>query len=153
MLLVILGAAYFPFGKLGALGEALQAYGAAAGAINSFGFFVTTAEDHVYAHFYVVDEGGQRRPVRLETGHSHESDLRIRGISDNFFMPDYDAARFQRSLAASLAGSLFGRYPDATEVMVRLDKFTTVSMAAYRAGERPRWDTVYQVSFAPGEPR
>jgi len=147
LLLVALGAGYFPFEKLGAPGELLQRYGAATGAINGFGFFVTDAEDHVYARFAAIDAEGRRRPVRLESGRSHESDLRIGAIADNFYMPDKDGARFQRSLAASLAGTLFGRHPDAKEVVVTLEKFTPVSMQAYRAGARPHWSSVYEVHF------
>ena len=51
-------------------------------------------------------------------------------------------------MAASLAAAVFGRYPEARKVTVRLEEYRAVSMRDYRQGIRARWNpSIMRVSF------
>jgi hypothetical protein len=77
-----------------------------------------------------------------------ETDLRIGNIFNQFFSESgEDAEDLQRSVAASLAGTVLGRNPDATAVNVRLENFSPVSMKEYRSGSRPSWSSIYEAKF------
>lgn len=150
LLLVGLGASYVDLTRLGPIGEALNLYGEATGSSHSYGFFAPGVGSQVRARFEVVDESGKNEMISLQSGASHEGDLRVGNIIDQFVhMLDEveEQENLRRSLAASLAGSVFGEYPKAREVVVHLDEFVPVSMADYRAGERAKWDEIYTARF------
>ena len=147
--LVVAGAAYYGFDQWGRLGKVLDVYGAASGANSSYGFFAPDVGGQVRARFEITDRDGHHRFTDLASGLNHESDLRINGIMSEFVNEDPDPERFDRSLAASLAGTIFGRYPQAVQVQVTLEEFWPVSMADYRAGQRAEWKSFYQIRFAP----
>ena len=148
--LVALGASTLGLGELGALGSALDEYGALSGASSRYGFFAPGVTSQLGARFDIVDGAGVTTSASLETGASHEADLRVGNIIDQFGSlgdDEEDAARLRRSLAASLAGKMFARHPEATAVVVRLETFTPVSMEAWRRGERPQWSPLYTAKF------
>jgi hypothetical protein len=99
------------------------------------------------AHFDALDGDGRWADVSLATGSSHEADLRVGNIIDQFWVEE-DAPGAERALAASLAGTIFGRHPEAREVAVRLEYFEPASMEAYRLGDRPRPSPLYEARFA-----
>lgn len=146
--LVTLGAAKVDYGALPKIGRFLTFYGNLTGSNNSYGFFSPGVFDQLRARFEVIDQNGKSQFVPLESGVSHEADLRVGNIIDqlqNDF--DDDKMKFQRSLSRSLVGTIFGRYPEAERVTVYLDRFDTISMDEYRKGERPKWSPVYQATF------
>ena len=150
--LVALGAGSVNLRDLGLPGRALEEYGALSGASSGYGFFAPGVGFQLGARFDIIDKGGVTTPDSLATGASHEADIRVGNIIDQFGRVDDEddeeaAARVRRALAASLAGTLFGRHPDAAAVVVRLQSFTPVSMEAWRSGERPRWAPVYTAKF------
>jgi hypothetical protein len=50
-------------------------------------------------------------------------------------------------MAASWAGMMFGRHPQAVEVVVRVELCTLPTLEQYRAGQQPSWDTIYEATF------
>lgn len=145
---VALGASYLGYSWAGPLAPALDYYGALSGAGSSYGFFAPGISSQLRATFEVIDKAGHRRPVELTTGASAEADLRVGNIIDEFASDAEDPVVFQRSLSSSLAGTVFGRNPDAARVAVKLENYKPVSMVEYRAGARGRWEPLYQATFA-----
>lgn len=146
LLLVAFGAAKVSFDPLGPPGQLLDHYGLLSGAGSGYGFFASGIGSQLRARFDVVDGQGQRSITSLETAASHEADLRISHITDEFWNDD-ETGGLQRSLAASFAGKIFARYPQAHEVVVRLEQFTPASMEEFRRGSRPQWTPLYEAKF------
>jgi hypothetical protein len=149
LILVALGAGSVSLRPLGPVGSMLDGYGALSGASSGYGFFAPGVNGQLVAHFDVVDAEGRRTAAALETGSSHEADLRVGNIIDQFWHED-DAPGLERVLAASLAGKIFARHPEAREVAVRLEHFEPVSMEAYRGGARPAEIPIYEATFVHG---
>ena len=152
LVLVTIGAGGVSLRDLGLPGRALEAYGGLSGANSGYGFFAPGVSSQLGARFDVVDGDGATTEASLATGTSHEADIRAGNIIDQFASVDDEedeesASRVRRALAASLAGKMFGRHPDAAAVVVRLETFTPVSMEAWRGGERPRWQPLYAAKF------
>lgn len=155
LILVALGAGSVSLGPLGLPGRILEEYSILSGAGSGYGFFTPGVSGQLVAHFDVIDREGRRTAASLETGSSHEADLRVGNIIDQFWNEnedqdedqDQDAPSLSRSLAASLAGKIFGRHPEAREVVVRLEHFEPVSMEAFRRGDRPSMSPLYEASF------
>ena len=42
---------------------------------------------------------------------------------------------------------MFGRHPDAEQVVVRIETYELPPMEHVRAGEKARWETVYEATF------
>ena len=150
---VAMGTSHFPFHEFGRAGEILAFYGELSGAGTTYGFFADDMTREVRARFTIIDKQGKQREVRLGSGSSHEADLRVNAIASEFFTAGDDAVKFQRSLAASLAGSVFGEHPDAAQVIVSLEEQQPPSMAEYRRGERSTWQLLYEIRFEPSIPR
>jgi hypothetical protein len=146
--LMALGASYIGYSWAGFLEPALNYYGDLSGAGNGYGFFAPGVYSQLRALFEVTDKSGNVQTVNLATGASHEADLRVGDIIDQFGNDVEDSVKYQRALSSSLAGTIFGRYPDAETVNVRLEKFDPVSMGDYRNGHRAHWDSVYQAKYA-----
>lgn len=153
LIVVGLGAGYFPFHELGRAGDLLAMYGKLSGASSTYGFFAKDMISEVRARLVFIDAHGAQSEVRLGSGSSREADLRVGAIASEFFAAGEDDVQFQRSLAASLAASVFGQHPEAVQVIVTLEEQEPPSMAHYRKGERARWRTLYEVRFEPSTPR
>lgn len=152
LVLVTLGASRVSLRELELPGRALDAYGALSGASSSYGFFSPGVGFQLGARFDVIDLEGRAVSASLATGSSHEADIRVGNIIDQFGSlgddgDDEAAPAVRRSLAASLAGKMFARYPDARAIVVRLETFEPVAMEAFRRGERPRWSPLYTAKF------
>jgi hypothetical protein len=152
--LVTLGASTVSLRGLGLPGRALDEVGSLSGANSGYGFFTPGVTSQLGARFDLIDRDGRRTTASLATGASHEADLRVGNIVSQFGSLDDDddgdeeeTAHLRRSLAASLAGTMFARYPEAAVVVVRLETFTPASMEAWRGGERPEWRPVYTAKF------
>jgi hypothetical protein len=151
LILVAIGASNMSLGGLGLLGSALDKYGALSGASSHYGFFTPGVTFQLGARFDIIDGAGVTTSASLANGASHEADIRVGNIIDQFGrMEDEgeaEAVRLRRSLAASLAGKMFARHPEAIAVVVRLETFTPVAMDAWRRGERPEWSPLYTAKF------
>jgi hypothetical protein len=149
--LVTVGASTLSLRELGLPGRALDEYGTLSGANSGYGFFTPGVTSQLGARFDIIDRDGQSRTASLATGASHEADLRVGNIVDQFGRIDDEdedeSARLRRSLAASLAGKMFARNPDAAAVVVRLETFAPPSMEGFRGGERPSFRPFYTAKF------
>lgn len=152
LVLVTLGASAVSLPELGLPGRALDEYGALSGASSGYGFFTPGVSFQLGARFDVIDRDGRSKSASLATGASHEADIRVGNIIDQFGSvgdddDEEETDRVRRSLAASLAGKMFARNPEAAAVVVRLETFAPLSMEAWRGGERPRWRPLYTAKF------
>lgn len=145
--LVALGAANVDLSKYGILGRAATYYGQISGSGDSYGFFAPGVWGQERALFDVVDQGGITRTIALETHASREADLRVGNVISQFQDDVENPEDLQRAVAASLAAAVFGRYPEARKVTVRLEEYRAVSMRDYRQGIRARWEPLYNASF------
>jgi hypothetical protein len=146
--LMALGASYTGYSWSGPFERALDYYGELSGSGQTYGFFAPGIYTQLRAVFEVTDKSGQTRQVNLAVGENHEADLRVGNIIDQFSYEVEDPVEFQRSLSSSLAGTIFGRYPESRTVAVKLEEFHPVSMSEYRSGVRSRWESVYQAKYA-----
>jgi len=146
--LVVLGASYVDVSELPFVGSAMTYYGVLSGAGNSYGFFAPGVGAQLRSRFEIVTTDGHKARLVLESGASHEADLRFGNIIDQFIPANEDDDDdLRRSLAASLAGKVFSRHPEAQEVAVLLDEFDPVSMTEYGAGKRASWQQIYLSRF------
>lgn len=126
---------------------ALDFYGELSGASSGYGFFAPGVHSQVRALFEITTQEGKTK-LLLEDGVIHEVDLRVGDIVDQFGNEDTDdAMKFQRTLAASLAGAVFGRHPEASAVRISLERWDPVSMEDYRKGARSTWIPLYSAQF------
>jgi hypothetical protein len=152
LVLVTLGASTISLRALGLPGRALDEYGTLSGANSGYAFFTPGVTFQLGARFDVIDRDGRSKSASLATGASHEADIRVGNIVDQFGSvrdaeDEEEADRVRRSLAASLAGKMFARNPEAAAVVVRLETFAPPSIEAWRGGERPRWRPLYTAKF------
>ncbi|WP_437589320.1 hypothetical protein [Sorangium sp. So ce1000] len=120
-------------------------YGALSGASSAYSFFAPSVGPLLWATFQVRDRAGSLTTEALETGASHEADLRVKNIVDMYWDEQDPAVR--RSLVASWAAKVFSKHPEAESVVVRLESYDLPSMAEYRAGKQPQWNVEYQAKF------
>src|SRR5580704_19040301 len=102
LILVALGAGSVGLAPLGAPGRLLSAYGALSGAGSGYGFFAPGVGGQILARFEVLDAKGRWVTVPLSTGSSHEADLRVGNVIDQFWAAE-ETPGLERALAASLA--------------------------------------------------
>lgn len=153
LLLVIVGAnQWVNWEKLGKLGAGLSFYSDMTGASSGYGFFAPGVGSQLRAKFEVFQEGVPPQEVLLETGHSQESDLRVGNIVGWFWRED-STRDLKRAMAASWAGKMFGRFPKADQVVVRVESYELVSMKEYREGKRPGWKPFYRATFEHRKPK
>ena len=95
-------------------------YAALSGTDSSYGFFAPEVGTQLAARFELTSADGTKSTDVLTTGASHEADLRIGDMVAIFWMDDRD---LQRSIAASWAGRMLARHPEAARVVVHLDAY------------------------------
>lgn len=118
--------------------------GALSGTDSSYGFFAPGVGTQLEAKFGLTSADGIRSTDVLTTGASHEADLRIGDMVAIFWMDD---RALQRSIAASWAGRMLARHPEAARAVVHLDAYNLPTMAEYHAGKRPDWSPYYEAEF------
>lgn len=150
LLLVAVGAMQINLAALENIPSLLRRYVAVSGANSGYGFFAPGVGSQLKASFDVVDAAGTTYHERLETGESHEADLRVGNIVGQFW-DEYADRAIQRSLAASWAAEMIARHPSAREVVVRLERYDLPTMADYHGGKRPRWEPFYRARFVHGD--
>jgi hypothetical protein len=124
-------------------GKALRWYGAMSGADNGYGFFAPGVAPQWRATFTLSDTAGRTWTDTLEGDHNHEVAHRVGGIVNLFSEPG-----LRPELAASWAAKMFGRYPDAKQVVIRVEIYDLPTMAEYRNGTRPQWEFICEATFA-----
>jgi hypothetical protein len=144
LVLVALGALHVELSRGGPLGRALGEYAALTGADASYGFFAPGFDGELFATFEITEPGGRATTDVLETGASREADFRTRNIVGTFFLGD---EAWRRALAASWAGKMMARHPDAESVMVNLASYDLPSMEEVRRGRPAGWATRYRARF------
>jgi hypothetical protein len=141
--LVVCGAAnWFPQSGRGPAAKSLRWYGAMSGANSGYGFFAPEVGAQARAVFTLRDQTSRVWSDTLEAGENNEVQLRVSGM-----VSDVPTGRQRRALAASWAGKMFARWPEAEEITVRIEFFDLPTMDEYRDGEKPEWATEYEVTF------
>jgi hypothetical protein len=158
--LVAAGASRVNVGRLPVAGTALSQYASITGARAGYGFFAPEVAGQGGVEFEIVDAAGNKRTVPLGRESTREVEVRTNDLVEQFAGVYLSSAgspesrfdprtrRLWRDLAASLCGTVLGRHPEAREVVFRLRNYVPVSMAQYREGLRPHWQTLYEARFA-----
>ena len=144
--LMTAGAAQIPFQDLPG-GFILSTYADLSGASHAYGFFSPGVYSQLRAVVDVFDEKGDRHPGSLRAGSNREVDLRVNDIFDQFVNEFDDRLKFQRILAASLAGSVLASDRRAKKVEVRLEQFTAPSRVDFLKGAVANWKKIYSVQL------
>ncbi len=82
----------------------------------------------------------------METGQTREANLRIGNIL-GVLSRSVDDEPLRRAVAASWAGKVLARYPQATKIKVRMESLPIPPMEEYRAGVRGAWEPFYLAEF------
>jgi hypothetical protein len=131
-----------PLPKMSTSGQALRYYGVLSGSDNGYGFFSPNVASTYRARFAIAGDG-RARPVEL--GEPVNNEVGLRAATPLIL---FNIAELHDPMAASWAGMIFGRHPDARQVTVRVEEYDIPTLRNYRAGERPRWQPVYEAAFA-----
>jgi hypothetical protein len=116
----------------------LRLYGELSGTDRSFGFFAPTVAPEYRATFTLEDRHGKTWHDHLGRGASHEAFLRIGTMIETVTGDDRED-----EVAPRWAQVMLHRHPEAVEVEVKVEAYVVPTMAEYRAGARPEWETVY----------
>ncbi len=143
---VALFAAHVPMPSEGALGTFMRWYLGISGCNTRYGFFAPNVGTNLRARFEVVDHKGTHKSEILEAGSSRESQIRVQNVMSLFGR--YIAnPKIERSLTASWAGTVLGRYPAATEVGVFVEVLEFPELSHHARGKESVWREVYRVKF------
>ena len=147
LVMVICGAAHWlPERSKSAIGKAVECYGRMSGADSQFGFFAPAVVAGFRTRFILQDKRDDTWTDSLEQTKSPEAGLRLEGIVEHAFAngaAEESSARRER-LVKSWAAALFTRHPQAASLTIVVEAYDVPTMAEYRAGRRPKWDTVYE---------
>lgn len=143
--LAVFGAIQFDFEKLGAAGEALDYYGQLSGTSNSYGFFAPEIGEGLRTEFDIELPSGIVT-TRLETGNNREADLRVGNIL-GILSRNVEDEKARRVVAASWAGKMFSKYPEARNVNVRMETRDVPTMREFKEGKRHDWKIFYRAKF------
>ena len=148
---VIFGAAqippHLPILNLPYLEIPLSFYSEMSGASHGYGFFSPGVYSQIRSVIDVYDSDGKKTTQSIDAGLNREAELRLNDIVEQFINEFEDPVQFQRSLAGSLAGSVFAKNSSAEKVNVRIEQFTPPSRVAYLHGHRAEWEQVYSAKF------
>jgi hypothetical protein len=142
--LVLCGAAQVGLTGDSPVVKLLGQYSNVSGADNNYSFFAPAVSSLCRCTLTLRDGQEREWPGALFDDPATVFGWRAAGIFDG--LPGF-SDRFRRALAASWAGLMFGRYPDAREVIVCVEIEALPTMAEWRAGKRPQWKSVYQGTF------
>ena len=130
-------------GRGPALGAVSQ-YADVSGADTQYGFFAPGVASQCRAELTLRDAAGREWTDTLAADAEAGFGWRTGSAIDSLpRMPD----RVKRSLTGSWAAVLFGRHPDAVEVVVDAQIEVLPTMADWRAGARPTWESMYTSTF------
>jgi hypothetical protein len=118
-----------------------RGYASWTGANSRFSFFAPGVSPAIRASFDVADAEGRAVQDRFLFD-SGAVNVRMHAM-----MLRFDLKQGRDTLARAWAASMFGRYPEARAVTVRVEAMALPSMEAYREGERPHWLDAYRAGF------
>jgi hypothetical protein len=144
--LVVAGAAHLTPLVRGPVGRGLGFYDALTGAGDSYSFFAPTVGRQLRARFDVCTAQGACTGETLETGKSREAGIRLGEIAGTV-CEVADRPDVRRAFLGALAASRLGEHPEASRVRVNIEEWVMPTMAAYRAGARPRWRVLHEATF------
>src|SRR5262245_37492930 len=102
LLHLILATASASHRSLSRFSSILRYYGQLSGTGFCYGFFSPGIEYDLRARFDVIDDRGEGTAARIQTGVSHEADLRVGGIIGVLKGDREGAQKLQRALTASM---------------------------------------------------
>lgn len=109
---------------------------------NDFGYFAPAVSSQIQTSFRVYEPG--RPPVTLDfLTDNPELNIRINSLVTVAMKQPL----LQDVCARSWAAFVLGSYPRAERVAVVTQAYFVPTLAAYRAGQRPRWIRVHEVEF------
>ena len=147
LLLVCFGIAQFPFYDLKHVGVPLGIYADLSGAGNGYGFFSPGIYSQIRSRLDVYEIDGTKRTFSFDEQNNREAELRFNDVVEQFINTFEDPIQFQRSLAASLAGSVFAQDARAHKIDVRVQRFAPPSRVDYLKGQRAQWEDIYSAAF------
>jgi hypothetical protein len=150
--MIIIGPLSVDLSRFGKLGDGLYYYGEAAGTNTQYAFFSPGISIQIRVRFTVKKANGSTESIDFMSGRNREADLRLGDISDQFLtiasVQDPIGRKLQRSLAASLAASIFTRHPDARSIVVGIEEFMPKPLRAKEPYPQPQWQQVYSIEFS-----
>lgn len=148
LVLVTAGAAQLPIGALPVIGRPLQLFADMSGAGIGYGFFSPGVYAQIRTVIDIYDHKGNKTTEFMNQGPNREVNLRLNDVIESFLNEfGEDKMRVQRALAASFAGSVFARKPQAEKVEVRVERYTAPSRKNYLAGQSAAWEELYSAQF------
>ena len=147
---VVCGACYcIPDAGRGPAGGLVHGYGTITGADSSYGFFAPEVGCLHRAQFVLQDDHGNSWSDSFDQASTNEARLRLSGIVEVAFMSGeaYEAPQWRKRLVKSWAATMFERHPRAAALSVIVEAYDIPTMAAYRGGSRPNWQTVYEAQI------
>lgn len=127
-------------------------YGKASGADSNYGFFAPAIGGKVRAVFNVIESNGKKLTnLALVPPSEREAEIRAGGIFDELITKDSKDKSLRKTLAKSLAATMFYRHKNATLVSLHIEEYWPKTMAEYREGERAQWSDYYVADFVRNE--
>jgi hypothetical protein len=144
LFLVACGASGNPLGSEESLGyKWRRLYGELSGADNRYGFFAPAVGYQLRTVFVLEDKDGGTWSDIHERGPNAECNLRLGGLTD----AAWAQGNVDRTQLHSWAAAALGRHPRAVAVEVKIEAYQMPSMAQYRLGVRPHWETIYTANY------
>jgi hypothetical protein len=145
--LAVMGAAQVNTWTWGPVGEILGLYGQITGSGSGFGFFAPEIGPGMRTEFDIEKKDGTKITTTLQAGLNREGDLRVGNLL-NLLSRAMQEDKARRAVAASWAGKMFARYPDATKVGIRMETIDVPTMKEFRDGVRyTTWKPTYSAQF------
>lgn len=126
----------FPRG--GIVYKAIQTYGNLSGSNSTYGYFAPSVLPSV--RMQVTVSGGPDKPYTYK--------LRSNKVKTHEILYTFNEAYGNPNFTIPFAQRMFANHPERTNLDVRFDIYQVPTMEEYRAGARPRWETVYDESFS-----
>lgn len=121
-------------------------YAALTGAASAHGYFAPDFAPSPLATFEVKERDGRVLTTALEPSAGRACEARIQGMVTSTMAEDLAS---RRAMAASCAGKILGRHPEAESVVVKLSTYDLPTMDETRRGEAPGESVLYEARFAP----
>lgn len=133
-----------PEGKPNRLITLYDVYGFFSGASAGYSFFAPEIGSELKLKFELMDSN---ETDQLEAGSNREAELKI--VTLAYLLSDaIEDPKKRQKIAASFAGKILARHPNAKTVRVVIESYELPSMQDYREGKREDWKFFYQATFA-----
>jgi hypothetical protein len=132
----------WPLSTRSSAGRALATYGTLNGASANYRFFAPGVAGQARVTYTLRDGDGAEQKHTGLVARNPEVMHRHAAMNKVWWRP-----RIRSVAASSLAGHLWADHPEADQIVVHVQCCDVPTMKGYRAGQRPRWRTVYQAAF------